>query len=80
MAGSVRNATSVLDLLPVQTADTTAAWMGKHPELEMVSHDRGGDYAAAPGEGLLKPRRSQITSKVEAVGGLPSADHVLFFV
>ncbi|GHO63939.1 hypothetical protein KSC_028310 [Ktedonobacter sp. SOSP1-52] len=37
----------VLDLLPDRTADTSAAWMATHPEIELVSRDRGGDYAAA---------------------------------
>lgn len=37
----------VLDVLPDRTADTSAAWMGCHPEIEVVSRDRGGDYAAA---------------------------------
>lgn len=37
----------VLDVLPDRTADTSAAWMAAHPELDIVSRDRGGDYAAA---------------------------------
>lgn len=37
----------VLDVLPDRTADTSAVWMADHPELEIVSRDRGGDYAAA---------------------------------
>ncbi len=37
----------VLDVLADRTADTSAAWMAAHPELEIVSRDRGGDYAAA---------------------------------
>ena len=38
---------TVLDLLPDRTADTSAAWMTTHPEIELVSRDRGGDYALA---------------------------------
>src|SRR5262249_32689617 len=34
------------DVLPDRTADTAAAWMAEHTELEVVSRDRGGDYAA----------------------------------
>jgi transposase len=34
-------------IIPDRTADTSAAWMADHPELEIVSRDRGGDYAAA---------------------------------
>ncbi len=37
----------ILDLLPDRDAVTAAAWMRKHPEIEMVSRDRGEDYAAA---------------------------------
>ena len=37
----------ILDVLPDRTADTSAAWMAAHPEIELVSRDRGGDYAAA---------------------------------
>lgn len=37
----------VLDVLADRTTETSAAWMQAHPELEMVSRDRGGDYAAA---------------------------------
>lgn len=37
----------VLDVLPDRTAETSAAWMATHPEIELVSRDRGGDYAAA---------------------------------
>jgi transposase len=37
----------VLDVLADRTTDTSAAWMAAHPELDIVSRDRGGDYAAA---------------------------------
>jgi transposase len=37
----------ILDLLPDRDAETPAAWMRKHPEIELVSRDRGEDYAAA---------------------------------
>jgi transposase len=37
----------VLDLLADRTAETATAWMTTHRELELVSRDRGGDYAAA---------------------------------
>jgi transposase len=36
-----------VDVLPDRTADTSAAWMAVHPEIELVSRDRGGDYASA---------------------------------
>ena len=37
----------VIDVLPDRTAATSAAWMAAHPEIELVSRDRGGDYASA---------------------------------
>jgi transposase len=38
---------AILDLFPDRDAQTAAAWMRKHPEIEVVSRDRGEDYAAA---------------------------------
>jgi transposase len=31
----------VIDVLPDRTAETLAAWMQKHPEIEIVSRDPG---------------------------------------
>ncbi|GHO63539.1 hypothetical protein KSC_024310 [Ktedonobacter sp. SOSP1-52] len=38
---------AVLDLLPDRDAKSAATWMSEHPEIEVVSRDRGGDYASA---------------------------------
>ncbi|BCL83551.1 transposase [Ktedonobacteria bacterium brp13] len=38
---------AIIDLLPDRNAETTTAWMRLHPEIEIVSRDRGEDYAAA---------------------------------
>ena len=38
---------AVLDLLPDRKAESAATWMRGHPEIEVVSRDRGGDYASA---------------------------------
>ncbi len=35
----------VIDLLPDRKAATAKAWMQAHPEIKLVSRDRGGDYA-----------------------------------
>lgn len=46
-----------LDLLPDRKADTAAAWMAAHPEIELVSRDRGGDYASAAATGAPQARQ-----------------------
>jgi transposase len=38
---------TIIDLLPDRNAASAAVWMRKHPEIEVVSRDRGDDYAAA---------------------------------
>ncbi len=38
---------TVLDLLPDRNAESAATWMREHPEIEVVSRDRGGEYASA---------------------------------
>jgi len=40
-----------IDLLPDRKAETAKAWMQAHSEIELVSRDRGGDYAAAARQG-----------------------------
>jgi transposase len=41
----------VIDLLPDRKAETAKAWIETHPEIELVSRDRGGDYATAAHQG-----------------------------
>lgn len=40
-----------IDLLPDRKAETAKAWMQAHSEIELVSRDRGGDYATAARQG-----------------------------
>ncbi len=42
---------AIIDLLPDRSAETAAAWMRLHPEIEIVSRDRGEDYASVQIEG-----------------------------
>jgi transposase len=48
---------TVIDLLPDRQAESAAVWMATHPELELVSRDRGGDYAAAAATGAPQARQ-----------------------
>lgn len=67
----------VLDVLSDRTADTSAAWMSTHPEIELVSRDRGGDYAAAakkaiPGATQTADRFHLLKNLGEALEGVLS--------
>ena len=49
----------VVDLLADRSAATTAAWLKRHPEIEVVSRDRAGLYADAARQGA--PQARQLT-------------------
>lgn len=61
----------VLDVLPDRTAGTSAAWMAAHPELEIVSRDRGGDYAAAARKSA--PQATQVADRFHIYKNLTEA-------
>ncbi len=43
-----------IDLLPDRKAETLADWLKKHPEIEIISRDRAGCYAAGAKAGALQ--------------------------
>jgi transposase len=61
----------VLDVLSDRTADTSAAWMSTHPEIEVVSRDRGGDYAAAARKAI--PEATQTADQFHLLKNLGEA-------
>jgi transposase len=44
----------VVDLLPDREAATVAAWLAAHPEVTIVSRDRGGSYGQAATKGAAQ--------------------------
>lgn len=42
---------TVIALLPDRKAETVKAWLESHPELELISRDRGEEYATAASQG-----------------------------
>jgi transposase len=61
----------ILDLLPDRDAETAAAWMRKHPEIEVVSRDRGGEYASAARAGA--PQAIQCADRFHILKNLGEA-------
>lgn len=48
---------TIIDLLPDRETETAQSWMEMHPEIDIVSRDRGGDYAAAVSKGAPQARQ-----------------------
>ncbi len=61
----------VLDVLPDRKAETAAAWMAAHPEINLVSRDRGGDYASAAASGA--PQAKQCADRFHLLKNLGEA-------
>src|SRR6266705_3110994 len=57
-----------IELLPDRTAETAEAWLRTHPELTVVSRDRGGDYAAAAKRGA--PQAQQVADRFHLLKNL----------
>lgn len=61
----------VLDVLPDRTKESAKTWMAAHPEIELVSRDRGGDYASAAATGA--PQAVQCADRFHILKNLGEA-------
>lgn len=61
----------VIDVLADQKAETSAIWMASHPEIKLVSRDRGGDYASAATAGA--PQAVQCADRFHILKNLGEA-------
>jgi transposase len=50
-----------IDLLPTRSQVTFAQWLRQHPEVRIISRDRGGDYAAAAS--AAAPQAEQVADR-----------------
>jgi transposase len=57
-----------IDLLPDRKEETLTAWLLTHPEIDVISRDRGGEYAAAAKKGA--PQAQQIADKFHLLKNL----------
>jgi transposase len=57
-----------VDLLPERSAQVVAAWLAAHPGVEIISRDRGGDYAVGAREGA--PEAVQIADRFHLIKNL----------
>jgi transposase len=57
-----------IELLPDRSTETAEAWLRTHPEVDIVSRDRGGEYAAAAKKGA--PQAQQIADRFHLLKNL----------
>ena len=60
-----------VDLLPVRSAEAVAAWLQDHPEVEIVSRDRGDCYIKGAGQGA--PQATQVADRWHLLHNLQEA-------
>ena len=65
----------VIDLLPDRQAETAAQWMWHHPDITVVSRDRGSEYAKAASQGA--PQATQCADRFHIVKNLTEATQLL---
>ena len=65
----------VVDLLPDREAETAAQWMREHPDIAVVSRDRGTAYASAASEAV--PHAVQCADRFHIVKNLTEAVQLL---
>jgi len=65
----------VIDLLEDRTAQGAAAWLSTHPEIEVISRDRGTDYAAAARQAA--PQALQVADRFHIVKNLVESVEVV---
>jgi transposase len=58
----------IIDLLPDRSSATFAQWLRAHPEVEIISRNRGADFAAGAREGA--PQARQIADRFHLVRNL----------
>jgi transposase len=61
----------VIDLLPERSAFALSAWLKEHPGAEIISRDRGGEYAK--GAALGAPQAKQVADRFHLVHNLIDA-------
>src|SRR5438876_4318366 len=57
-----------IELLPDRQEETLTAWLLTHPEIDVISRDRGGEYAAAAKKGA--PQAQQMADKFHILKNL----------
>src|SRR5256714_2885585 len=57
-----------IEILPDRSTETSEAWLRAHPEVDIVSRDRGGEYAAAARKGA--PQAQQIADRFHLLKNL----------
>jgi transposase len=65
----------VVDVLPERSADATADWLSRHPEVEVVSRDRCGLYAQGAARGA--PQARQVADRFHLMDNLRLTTHCL---